>query len=158
MIRLRFKVAAVLTLVVVVVGYLHIKHPIPSVTLPVGRTDESKLNLPDYGHGDIITVKRRGNTEVTTVTPKVTGFPFDVGLSYAVGSGVSALYLTTEIYYYRHMELLAGVGVTYPVTHPNVMVAVGYRLPYKRVDNVSLFVGHDLQSFIAGAYIRFGSN
>jgi len=156
--KLRYKAGALVALIAGIVGWLHFKRPIPSVTLPVGRTNEEALHLPDYGHGNIIIVKRDGNRTVTTVTPKVTGFPFDVGLSGAFGGTTTDLYLTTEVYYYRHAELLAGLGVTYPIIHPRAMLALGYRLPWKRVDNISLFAGHNTQNFIVGIYARFGSN
>lgn len=156
--KLRYKAGILAALIAGIVGWLHFKRPIPSLILPVGRTSEDALRLPDYGHGNIITVKKQGNKTVTTITPKVTGFPFDIGLSGAIGGGTSDLYLTTEVWYYRHMELLVGGGITYPVVHPRVMLAVGYRLPWKRVDNISLFVGHNTQNVIVGIYARFGSN
>lgn len=156
--KVRYKAGALLAVIAGIIGWLHFKRPIPSVTLPLGRTSEDALHLPDYGHGNIIAVKRQGTTTVTTVTPKVTGFPFDIGLSGAIGGGTSDLYLTTEVWYYRHIELLVGGGITYPVVHPRVMLAVGYRLPWKRVDNISLFVGYNTQNVIVGIYARFGSN
>ena len=158
MIRLRFKIAFVLALILGVVSWLHIKRPVPTVTLPVGKTSEDKLRLPDYGHGNIITVKKEGNKEVTTITPKVTGVPFDFGASAAIGGNTTELYLTTEIFYYRHMELLTGAGISYPVIHPRVMFALGYRLPWKRVDNISVFAGYNFNYPIVGIYGRFGSN
>src|ERR1700687_5714337 len=112
--RLRYKLGALAALIAAIVGWLHFKRPIPSVTLPVGRTNEEALRLPDYGHGNIITVKRVRGKEVTTVTPKVTGFPLDFGVSGAFGGNYNSLYLTTEIFFYRHMELLVGGGITYP--------------------------------------------
>jgi hypothetical protein len=156
--RLRYKAGALAAIIGAILLWLHFKHPVKGVVLPVGRTDESTLKLADYGHGNIVTVKKIGKKEVTTITPKVTGFPFDIGASGAFGGSYSELYLTTEIFYYRHCELLAGVGVSYPVVHPRVMLAVGYRLPWKRVDNISLFVGHNTQYPIVGVYARFGSN
>lgn len=156
--RLSYKIASIIAGILAVVLWLHFKQPIPSVTLPMGRTNEAALHLPDYGHGNIITIKKQGNKIITTIAPKVTGFPFDIGLSGAIGGGTSDLYLTTEVWYYRHMELLVGGGLTYPVIHPRVMLAVGYRLPWKRVDNISLFVGHNTQNVIVGIYARFGSN
>lgn len=158
MIRLRYKLLALVALIAGIVLWLHVKRPIPVVTLPVGKTDEEALHLPDYGHGNIVTVKKEGNKTVTTITPKVTGFPFDFGISGAVGGQNTELYLTTEIFYYRHMELLTGAGVTYPVVHPRFMLALGYRLPWKRVDNISVFAGYDMQHPIVGLYARFGSN
>jgi hypothetical protein len=156
--KLRYKIIAILGMLAGILGWLHFKHPIKGITLPVGRTDENHLRLPDYGHGNIITVKKVGRTEITTVTPKVTGFPFDIGVSGAFGGGYSELYLTTEIFFYRHCELLAGLGASYPTVHPRIMFAVGYRLPWKRVDNISLFIGHNTQYPIVGIYARFGSN
>ena len=156
--RLRFKLAALSALVGGILLWLHIKHPIKGIIVPPGTIVESKLKLPDYGHGNKITVKKQGRKEITTVTPIVTGFPFDVGLSGAFGSSESDLYLTTEVWYYRHMELLVGAGITYTVVHPRVMLAVGYRLPWKRVDNISLLVGYNLNNPIVGIYARFGSN
>ncbi len=147
--------SGLLLLIILVIGWLHFKKPVPVLTLHPGIYSESGLQLPDYGHGNIITVKPNG---VTTVTPKVTGFPFDVGISGAFAGTYSQLYLTTEIYYYRHMELLAGVGATYPNVHPRVMIAIGYRLPWKRLDNLSIFAGYDLQKPIVGVMARFGSN
>jgi hypothetical protein len=156
--RLRYKLSALAAIIGAILLWLHIKHPVKGVVLPPGKFTESGLTLPDYGHGNIITVKQQGNKQVTTITPKITGFPFDIGLSGAIGGGTSDLYLTTEVWYYRHMELLIGGGITYPVVHPRVMIAVGYRLPWKRVDNISLFVGHNTQNVIVGIYARFGSN
>lgn len=160
--KLRYKLGAIAAIIAGIVGWLHFKRPVPTVMLPLGRTSEDALHLPDYGHGNIITVKKEGTKTVTTVTPKVTGFPFDIGLSGAFGGDYSELYLTTEIFYYRHFELLAGAGVTYGRTvrdiHPRVMLALGYRLPWKRVDNLSLFVGHNTLYPIVGVYARFGSN
>jgi hypothetical protein len=158
MIKLRYKFLALLSILSGIVGWLHFKHPIRGATLSPGRTVESALRLPDYGHGNIITVKKVKGKEVTIVTPKTVGFPFDIGASGAFGGGYSELYLTTEIFYYRHCELLAGAGVSYPIIHPRAMLAVGYRLPWKRVDNISFFVGHNTQYPIVGIYARFGSN
>jgi hypothetical protein len=158
MIKLRYKILALVAIVTGIVAWLHFKRPIPTLILPLDKTNEEALRLPDYGHGNIITVKKIGKKEVTTITPKVTGFPFDIGLSGAVGGGNTELYLTTEIFYYRHMELLAGAGITYPIIHPRVILALGYRLPWKRVDNISLFVGYNTQYLVAGVYARFGSN
>lgn len=158
MIKLRYKILAILLLLTGIVGWLHFKRPIPTVTLPLGRTSENALRLPDYGHGNIITVKKEGDKTVTTVTPKAMGFPFDFGVSGAIGGNNTELYFTAEVFYYRHLEILGGVGLTYPVIHPRVMGAVGYRLPWKRVDNLSLFVGHNTQYPIVGMYARFGSN
>jgi hypothetical protein len=157
-VRLQYKTLAVLGIVGGLLAWLHFKRPIPSATLPVGRTNEEALHLPDYGHGNIITVKRTSKGNVTTVTPKATGFPFDIGASGAFGGGYSELYLTTEVFYYRHCELLTGLGVSYPVVHPRVMLALGYRLPWKRVDNISFFAGYNTQYPIVGVYARFGSN
>jgi hypothetical protein len=158
MIKLHYKILAIASVLGLALLWLHFKHPVKGVVLPIGRTNEETLSLPDYGHGNIVTVKKVGKSEVTTVTPKVTGFPFDVGVSGAIGGGSTELYLTTEIFYYRHMELLAGAGITYPIIHPRAMLALGYRLPWKRVDNISFFVGYDLQHPIVGVYARFGSN
>jgi len=166
MIRLRYKILAILALLAGIVGWLHFKRPIPTITLPgvdgttltKRRTDESKLKLPDYGHGNIIIVKKEGNKTVTTITPKVMGMPFDFGASGAIGGKNTELYLTTEIAYYRHAELLTGVGISYPIIHPRVMLAVGYRLPWKDVDNISLFAGYNFNYPIVGIYGRFGSN
>jgi hypothetical protein len=158
MIRLRYKVGALLALISALLIWLHIKHPVKGIVLPPGKTNEEKLRLPDYGHGNIIVVKKVGKKEVTTIVPRAIGFPFDVGMSGAFGGGYNELYLTTEIFYYRHMEILAGLGITYPIIHPRVMLALGYRLPWKRVDNISLFAGYNTQYPIVGIYARFGSN
>lgn len=158
MIKLRYKFLVGGISIGAALLWLHFKHPITGVTLHPGRTAEDSLHLPDYGHGNIITVKKIGNKTTTTITPKIMGFPFDIGASCAFGGNNTELYLTTEIFYYRHMEILAGAGITYPIVHPRAMIAVGYRLPWKRVDNISLFVGHDTQNIIMGVYGRFGSN
>jgi hypothetical protein len=156
--KLRYKAATLAALIGAILLWLHFKYPIKGTILPLGVTNESALKLPDYGHGNTITIKKMKGKEVTIVTPKVMGFPFDIGASGAFGGGYSELYLTTEIFYYRHAELLAGLGVSYPVVHPRVMLAIGYRLPWKRVDNISFFVGHNTQYPIVGVYARFGSN
>lgn len=156
--KLRYKLLSTSAIIGAVFLWLHFKHPVKGIILPAGKFTEAHLALPNYGHGNIIIVRKQGNKEVTTITPRVTGFPFDVGVSGAIGGGVSDLYLTTEVWYYRHMELLVGLGITYPIIHPRVMLAVGYRLPWKRLDNISLFVGHNTQNVIAGVYMRWGSN
>lgn len=156
--KLRYKITILLGFIVCIVGWLHFKRPVPVIALPVGRTSEDALKLPDYGHGNIIITKRVGNRTVTTISPKVTGFPLDFGVSGAIGGNKTELYLTTELFYYRHMEVLIGGGLTYPVIRPRVMLGLGYRLPWKRVDNLSTFVAYNMQYPIVGLYARFGSN
>jgi len=158
MIKLRYKILTVLGAVGLLLGWLHFKHPVKGVTLLMGKTSEESLHLPDYGHGNVITVKKVKGKMVTIVTPKIFGIPFDIGISGALTGRETEFYLTTEVFYYRHFELLGGAGITYPIIHPRVMGALGYRLPWKRVDNLSVFVGYDLQLPIIGVYARFGSN
>lgn len=159
--NLRNKVLAALGLILSVVGWLHFRHPVPSTAIPLVLNKEQIKEVnhilatsPNYGHGLIF----KNVDGKTTLVPKSVGVPFDIGLSLAQGPS-SQLYLTTEVFYYRHFELLAGVGATIPVVHPRVMGALGYRLPWKRVNNLSLFVGYTTaQEIVAGVYFRFGSN
>ena len=153
--KFRYKLGGLVLFVSGLLLWLHFKHPIKTVILDGTLSLPSGLHLPpDFGHGYVI--KKVGTK--TTIAPKVYGMPFDIGLSVAVGSGLQ-LYLTTEIFYYRHFELLAGVGGQYNLNRPIAMTAFGYRLPWKRVDNLSVFTGVNTQkAIIAGLYIRFGSN
>jgi hypothetical protein len=159
--RLRYKILTVGVIVGAIVGWLHFRHPVQSVSVSLPQGSDSLLvplgghPLADYGHG--VKLVKQGNKLV--VTPKVTGFPFDIGASVALGGRSSQFYLTTEVFYYRHFEILGGLGVTYSVIHPRAVIAVGYRLPWQRLDNVSVFTGLTSASeFIIGIYVRLGSN
>jgi len=156
--KLRYKLGGLVLLVSGLLLWLHFKHPIKTVTIDGTLSIPSGLHLPpDFGHG--YTIKQSsGPKKTVTITPKVSGFPFDIGLSAAVGKGTQ-LYLTTEIFYYRHFELLAGIGGQYNLNRPVAMTGLGYRLPWKRVDNISVFTGVNTEkNIIAGVYLRFGSN
>ena len=153
--KLRYKVLTLSGLIGALLLWLHFKHPVKTVTVDGSLSLSSGLHLsPDYGHG--YQIKKVGTK--TIITPKVYGMPFDIGLSAAVGSGFQ-LYLTTEIFYYRHFELLAGVGGQYNLNRPVAMGALGYRLPWQRLNNISVFVGVNTEkNILAGVYLRFGSN
>lgn len=157
--RLRYKLLLLSGLLCAFLLWLHIKHPVTGNVIPgISPTVQTLavLNHPpaDYGHG--VVYKKQGNTLV--VTPRATGFPFDLGLATAIGGGLQT-YLTTEIFFYRHCELLGGIGGQYHLTRPVAMLAIGYRMPWKRIDNVSVFAGVNTEkSGIIGVYWRFGSN
>lgn len=159
--KFRYKLLLVVGIVGAVVGWLHFRHPVQSVSVSLPQGSDSLLvplnghPLADYGHG--VKLVKQGNKLV--LSPKVMGFPFDVGASVALGGRSSQFYLTTEVFYYRHFEVLGGLGITYPVIHPRGMVGFGYRLPWQRLDNVSIFTGlTTAQEFLIGIYWRFGSN
>lgn len=157
--KFRYRLLALSGLLGTFLLWLHFKHPIKGIVIPGGVPTTQTLNLlnhplPDYGHG--VVYKKAGNTLV--VTPRVTGFPFDIGIASAFGGGLQT-YITTEIFFYRHFELLGGLGGQYGLRYPVAMAGMGYRLPWKRLDNVSLFTGLNTQkNIISGIYWRFGSN
>lgn len=159
--KLRYKALMIVGLIGGIGAWLHFKRPVPSVVVPIHLTPHQadQLNqathaLPDYGHGTQVVIDHGQ----TVVKPKTFGMPFDFGLAFAVGPS-SQLYLTAELFYYRHFELLAGAGATFPVLRPRAMIGLGYRLPWKAVDNLSVFIGATTsKEVIAGAYWRFGSN
>jgi hypothetical protein len=156
--KFRYKLITLSGLLLFLFGWMHFKHPIKTITVDGTLSVPLGLHLPpNFGHG--YTLKQSSGFKHTLIiTPKAIGFPFDIGLSIAIGSGIQ-LYLTTEMFYYRHFELLAGLGGQYHLNRPVAMAALGYRLPWQRVDNISLFTGINTEkAIIAGLYLRFGSN
>lgn len=156
MIRLRYKLGAIAAVILAVVGWLHFRHPVTGVVLPKG-VSLNQLNKPqgDFGHGFVF--KQKGKDIV--MLPKVMGFPFDLGATIAMGGRSSQLYLTTEIFFYRHFEVLAGLGITYPVIHPRAFAGLGYRMPWKKLNNLSVVGGiSSANEFVLGVYWRFGGS
>ena len=102
------------------------------------------------GHGTIVTKKPNGDV---VIMPKTRGFSFDPGL-YA---GVGGMGIGLEIAYWYRWNLLTGVQV-YPLV-PNAMVAIGYRLPYERLNNLSIYAGITARKEpTVGLFLRFGSS
>jgi len=165
--RLRFKIAAILA---VLFGAWHLLQYKPEPSNPsilgpnnsgvivrpdgltiIDPTHTTPIVLPNYGHGETVVVKPNGKVEAKV---KTYGWTFDAGLAY---SNRNRLSIVCELGFYRRLGWLTGVNV-YPLA-PNAWTALSYRLPWKRVNNFSLYGGIDTDAkFVTGVFWRFGNS
>lgn len=175
--KLRYKILGVLVGVGAVVALLLKPDPIPQDATTLKPNENQKITTtttriintkrdpttgtnivrttPNYGHGTTTTIKKDGTTEVTS---DQFGFSEDFGLSTdfrKVGVGV-------EFIYWRRLSLLGGshfldLKKQQPVL--NLWVGIGYRLPWAKVNNLSIYTGIDTdkRAFV-GLFLRMGSS
>ena len=175
--KLRYKILGVLVGVGAVVALLLKPDPSPQDATTLKPNENQKITTtttriintkrdpttgtnivrttPNYGHGTTTTIKKDGTTEVTS---DQFGFSEDFGLSTdfrKVGVGV-------EFIYWRRLSLLGGshfldLKKQQPVL--NLWVGIGYRLPWAKVNNLSIYTGIDTdkRAFV-GLFLRMGSS
>lgn len=108
--------------------------------------------LPNSGSGHGVTITKKPNGDVV-IKPKTLGFSFDPGLYAGIGGAGIGL----EIGYWYRWNLLTGVQV-YPLV-PNAFIGLGYRLPYARLNNLSVYAGITARKEpTIGVFFRFGSS
>lgn len=123
----------------------------PSHSTLLDPTHTGPIVVPNYGHGVTVVVKPDGKV---VVKPKTRGWTFDAGLAY---SSRNRLSLVCELGYWRRLGWLAGVTV-YPL-YPNAYTAIGYRLPWTKVNNLSVYGGIDTDlKPVFGIFWRFGNS
>lgn len=116
------------------------------------KPNEPVVLKPSDGAGHGTTVTKKPNGDVV-ITPKTRGFSFDSGL-YA---GIGGMGIGLEIGYWHRWNLLTGIQC-YPLV-PNAFVGIGYRLPYARLNNLSVYAGITARKEpTVGMFLRFGSS
>jgi hypothetical protein len=138
-----------------IVGALVLAFGLRSCFVPSNRPITLKPNEPTLitngvGHGVIVTSHPNGSV---TVKPKTLGWSFDPGIM----AGSNGLNIGMEVGYWYRLNLLVGVQ-WYPLK-PNALIALGYRLPYKRLSNLSVYAGVTTsREPTIGMFLRFGSS
>lgn len=130
----------------------------PSTTVIAKRTDGGKVaikNVPNYGHGSVVTYKE--NREVES-RPIYKGFSYDIGLTV----DTKAIGIGEEFYFYKRFGLIAGSNF-YDFKERTMRLhlfgAAGYRIPYEKLNNISVYIGYDTDSKIRGGlFLRFGNS
>lgn len=117
----------------------------------IDPTHTTPIVVPNYGHGQTVVVKPGGQV---IVKPKQIGWSFDPGLSFDTRNRLS---LSCEIAYWRRLGWLAGVTM-YPI-QLSAYTAVSYRLPWAKVNNLSMYGGIDTDLRpVFGIFWRFGNS
>lgn len=127
----------------------------PSHSTLIDNTTTGPIVIPNYGHGSTVVVGTDGSVKVK---PKTKGFSFDPGLSTDFHHVAVAL----ELAYWRRLSLLTGINIIdfnsgYPTL--GAYAGIGYRMPWRKVNNLSAYVGFDTDSRIrTGIFWRFGNS
>lgn len=123
-----------------------------SPTIPVHTTVTA---VPEWGHGSTTIVSKSGDVQVK---PRQFGVPFDFGVS----SDFQSLGVGTEVMYWKQLDIIGGVHFIDLRSSRLVFdayVAIGYRLPYKKLSNLSVFAGVDTERHaIIGLFLRLGNS
>lgn len=122
----------------------------------VGNTDKTTLTfIPDYGHGYVVTQPTGKPVEIK---PRQIGFPLDIGLS----TDFRRVGVAVEFFYFRRLDLIGGThfaDTRYHNLEFNLYVAAGYRIPWRKLSNLSVFIGVDTnRKVIGGVFHRFGNS
>lgn len=125
---------------------------ITSVVKKGGET--VRKTVPNYGHGTTINVK---NGEVK-VTPNSFGLPNDFGLT----TTFRTIGVGTEFLYYKRLSILGGsqfLNLKTQRPQLNLWVGVGYRLPWAKLNNISIYSGINTdKEATAGLFLRLGNS
>lgn len=144
-VKLRYKIVAVLVLLFGLKSCFDNRERTISL-----KPNEPVLIDSGVGHGNIVIKKKNGDV---VIKPRTFGWSFDPGLA----GGSNGLNIAVEVLYWYRMNLLAGVQV-YPLK-PNAFVGLGYRLAYKRLSNLTPYVGVTARGEpCLGIFLRFGSS
>lgn len=130
----------------------------PNGTTTATRDSTGKTLLhitADYGHGSTVVVKKDGTVDVK---PKTFGIPNDLGLS----TDFRAVGVANEFAYYKRCSVLGGshfINLKTKELQFNLFIGIGYRLEWKKVNNVTLYTGVDTDKRIfAGLFLRVGND
>jgi hypothetical protein len=128
---------------------------IESLERVVGSSEIVHTDVPNYHHGFDITILKDGSTKVIQ---KTHGFSSDFGLS----TDFKRIGVAWEPYYYKDFHALLGahfIKLGNAELDLDGYVALAYRLPYQKVNNVSLYGGYDTYNhIIGGVFVRLGSS
>lgn len=174
--KLRYKIIGAIVLVVIVGSYFRRgKVPTDAVTLKPNEagkvtvtpsqiintqrdkiTGETHVTItPNYGHGTTTVVDKNGTV---TVKGKEVGVSNDFGLSLQYDS----IGVADEFFYWRRLSLIGGSNfINFRTQKPqlNLWVGVGYRLPFTKLNNLSLYSGIDTaRHAIVGLFLRLGNS
>jgi len=121
----------------------------------VAGTDEVVHKVePNYHHGVDIIQSKDGSVKLVQ---KTVGFDSGFGLS----TDFKRIGVGMEPFYYKNFHALVGchfVNLHTGRLDLDLYVALAYRLPYQRLNNVSIYGGYDTDKhIIGGLYLRFGS-
>ena len=119
-------------------------------------TTQKGTTVTNGNRGVTIDVKKDGSI---VVTPKTHGFVLNPMLGAAVNNtGVKGV-LGTELYFYKKLDLLGGIGVDKYLSHTSLFLALGYTPESKWIHNTSIWIGPSIdttgtKSLIVGVSVR----
>lgn len=165
--KLRFKLLAASLIILLTALYVKWDKKHSTVTVPAGdativerpggttvTAGRVVTTVPNYGHGTRIV---RTN-DVLSVAPVVYGLSFDPGFS----TDFTRLGLGLEIGYYKRLGLLVGSNfwqMSRQRFDPTFFIGVGYRLPLRKLSNLSVYTGIDNRKTVTlGLFLRLGNS